>query len=574
MPSMTEHKSNLKALEPVEIRLAAAVRVRYEIARLREVEAALDSSAHEIAVSVVGSEFADVVLKVVGSPFEGGPDLFDQSAVEAFLAEHHELRLGTAALVAPPSSGVPSAGSAEASRQPAGVPQPDTSGPPSTEGEAPSAAAAVAARLSAYDVELPEDYCGVSFDMIKRPEANLIMGEAVLAVIDGSTLDASPYKADRGKVHWRRKLFEETFLRFEANPPRPKSAPEQEQAEAQEQAQEQVEERAEEREPVDAVADETSPTATDRVDLAPALEPAATSSGIPTQAPATDPASVPAAAAVQASEITSQAMPTPQHPEPTSSRGEAGNPSTSAPTVAAPEIRPSATVGQAAPAGDGRSGMPAFDQARPVPASGQIIEFPGAPNAHQDAVDADDILDPFESALPSRTAMADAGLEIHASDVGSDEADEADGDPAGGEDETPTYEGPEWEGPSEEAEADLNRTMDDRIHYDPREHGPAEAGAMRTGGLDPAAAAALAEAAAPPVVEEREASRLPVGGVPPRPPIPMPTVRPAPAAPPRPAVAPPGSPGTAAPPPRPALSGTGEGGRLAPRPVAVRPPGL
>jgi len=569
---MTEHKSNLKALEPVEIRLAAAVRVRHEIARLREVEAALDSSAHEIAVSVVGSEFADVVLKVVGSPFDGGPDLFDQSAVEAFLAEHHELRLGTAALVAPQSSGAPSAGSAEAARQPAGVPQPDASGPQSTEGEAPSAAAAVAARLSAYDVELPEDYCGVSFDMIKRPEANLIMGEAVLAVIDGSTLDASPYKADRGKVHWRRKLFEETFLRFEANPPRPKSAPEQEQAEVQDR--EQPQEEVEEREPADAVADETSPTATDRVDLAPALEPAAASSGNPTLAPVASPAPVPAAAAVQASEITSPATPTPQHPEPTSSRGEAENPSTPVPTVVAPEIRPSASVGQAAPAGDGRSGMPAFDQARPVPASGQIIEFPGAPNAHQDAVDADDILDPFESALPSRPAMADAGPQVHARDVGSDEADETAGDPAGGDDETPTYDGPEWEGPSEEAEADLDRTMDDRIHYDPREHDPAVAGAMRTGGLDPAAAAALAEAAAPPVVEEREASRLPVGGVPPRPPIPMPTVRPAPAVPPRPAVAPPGSAGTSAPPPRPALSGTGEGGRLAPRPVAVRPPGL
>lgn len=418
-------------------------------------------------------------------------------------------------------------------------------GPSRPKGEAPSAAAAVAARLSAYDVELPEDYCGVSFDMIKRPEANLIMGEAVLAVIDGSTLDASPYKADRGKVHWRRKLFEETFLRFEANPPRPKSAPEQEQAEVQDR--EQPQEEVEEREPADAVADETSPTATDRVDLAPALEPAAASSGNPTQAPVASPAPVLAAAAVQASEITSPATPTPQHPEPTSSRGEAENPSTPVPTVVAPEIRPSASVGQAAPAGDGRSGMPAFDQAQPVPASGQIIEFPGAPNAHQDAVDADDILDPFESALPSRPAMADAGPQVHARDVGSDEADETAGDPAGGDDETPTYDGPEWEGPSEEAEADLDRTMDDRIHYDPREHDPAVAGAMRTGGLDPAAAAALAEAAAPPVVEEREASRLPVGGVPPRPPIPMPTVRPAPAVPPRPAVAPPGSAGTSAP---------------------------
>lgn len=572
---MTEHKSNLKALEPVEIRLAAAVRVRHEIARLQAVETALDASAREIAVSVVGGEFADVVLKVVGKPFEDGPDLFDQSVVETFLAENHDLRLGATALVASPPSGAPAAGAAEPGRQPAAAAQPDASALQQADGEAPSAAAAVAARLSAYDVELPGDYCGVSFDMIKRPEANLIMGEAVLAVIDGSSLDASPYKADRGKVHWRRKLFEETFLRFEANPPRPRSDQEPEQARNPEQPA--------------VVAEETPPAADARPDVAPTPEPAAASSGIPV--PVAAAASLPTVAAIEvpaaepeaATEVTPAAASTIQHPTPPSVAVEAEASSGPAPTVAASALRPTGSPQSSAPAGDGRAGIAATDPFPQAPALGQIIEFPGAPNAAQDAVDADDHLDPFESTPSSRPAVAHADQAVQAVGTGSDQADEAEEaaetraageDEAGDDDATPTYDGPEWEGPSEE-EGDLDRSFDDRIHYDPRADRAGDAGAAaHSADLDHAAAAALAEAAAPTVPEVRDGPRLPVGGVPPRPPIPMPTARPAPAAPPRPSVTMPVSPGTSAPPPRPALSGTGEGGRLAPRPVAVRPPGL
>ncbi|MFC6049332.1 hypothetical protein ACFPYM_16020, partial [Methylobacterium hispanicum] len=79
----------------------------------------------------------------------------------------------------------------------------------------------LARRLSAYDVVMPDDFFGVTFDMLKRPEAEQIMAEATLAAVDGLTLDASPYKADRGKVHWRRRLFEEAFAHFQANPPLP-----------------------------------------------------------------------------------------------------------------------------------------------------------------------------------------------------------------------------------------------------------------------------------------------------------------------------------------------------------------
>lgn len=563
---MTEHKSNLKALEPVEIRLAAAVRVRHEIARLQAVETALDASAREIAVSVVGGEFADVVLKVVGKPFEDGPDLFDQSVVETFLAENHDLRLGATALVASPSSGAPAAGASEPGRQPAAAAPPDASAP-QAEGEAPSAAAAVAARLSAYDVELPEDYCGVSFDMIKRPEANLIMGEAVLAVIDGSSLDASPYKADRGKVHWRRKLFEETFLRFEANPPRPRSDQEPEQARDPEQPA--------------VVVEETPPAADARPDVEPTPEPAAASAGTP--APAAAPVSAPTAAAIEAPATAPEAAPAAaeaiRHPSSPSVPVEAEALSGPVPMIAASLPRLSGSPESSAPAGDGRAGMAGTDPFPQAPALGQIIEFPGAPGAAQDAVDADDHLDPFESMPSSRPAVAQSDPDVRAAGTGLDRADEAEetrdaGEDAAGDDATPTYDGPDWEGPSEE-EADLDRSFDDRIHYDPRADHAGEAGATaHPADLDHAAAAALAEAAAPTVPEERDGPRLPVGGVPPRPPIPMPTARPAPSAPPRPSVTMPVSPGPSAPPPRPALSGASEGGRLAPRPVAVRPPGL
>lgn len=573
---MTEHKSNLKALEPVEIRLAAAVRVRHEIARLREVEEALDISAREIALSVVGSpEVVDVVLKVVGSPFADGPDLYDQSAVESFLAENHELRLGGAAQSAPAQSapapvGAPAGGAAEAPRAAAGG-QPQDGGPGhQAEGEAPSAAAAVAARLSAYEVDLPEDYFGVTFDMIKRPEANLIMGEAVLAAIDGLSLDASPYKADRGKVHWRRKLFEETFQHFEANPPRPRAVQEPEPAS-----------------PSDgALPSDASSTAEGPVVHAPTVESEAEAAVIVPPVIQPETVAAPVAAAMQSVEreaapganspsLMQEAAPGAGSPalvqEPVQEEGEGS----SADLVdgEASEVRLSEDPVHGGPAGDGPAGMSTLDLSRSVPTSGKIIEFPGAPSAPQDAGDPDDLLDPFESSLPLRTLAPVVDPSSHGSHAEAEAEDEAD---ALGEqgDGTPTYDGPDWEGPAEDETAHLERTFDDRIHYDPRESTQTGVPVVRNDGLDPAAAAALAEAAAPSVPEERETPRLPVGGVPPRPPIPMPTSRPAPPAPPRPAVAPPGAQAAAVPPTRPALAGAAEGGRVAPRPVAVRPPGL
>ncbi|MGU3558578.1 hypothetical protein [Methylobacterium radiotolerans] len=545
---MTEHKSSLKALEPVEIRLAAAVRLRHEIARLRLVEETLDTSAREIAISVVGSEFAEIVLKVVGKPFAASPDLFDQSAIETFLAKHHELRLGTAALISPLPPGASAAGSTALTWQPAGAPQQAPSAPQQSQGKARSAA--VAARLSAYEVELPEDYCGVMFDMIKRPEANLIMGEAILTVIDGSSLDASPYKADRGKVHWRRKLFEKTFLRFEANPPRMKSA----------------------LEPEEAVRDEASPTAAAQVVQQPGPESAPELEPSPTTVPVAAAVPVPNAAEASGREWKHSLS---------STRAEAEVFFNPASTVVTSELRPSESVKHTAPAGDGRAGVAAFDPPRPAPTvSGKTIEISGAPNALQDADEADDLLYPFKFSLPSRSIVVDAGPKVHAAkhaakaeeeDVVSDEAA---ADPAGVDDETPTYDGPNCETPSENAEADLDRSFDDRIHHVPRGYGSADAGAMRADRLNPAVVAAVAEAAATPLAEWPEVPRLPAGGVLLRPPIPMLITRPSPAAPLRPAMAPPGSFGPVAPLSRPALSGTGNGGRLAPRPVSVRPPGM
>ncbi len=551
---MTEHKSNLKALEPVEIRLAAAVRVRHEIARLREVEEALDVSAREIALSVVGSsEVVDVVLKVVGSPFAEGPDLYDQSAVEAFLAENHELRLGAAARSTPAPVGAPAGGTSEAPRAAAGG-QPQDGGPVhQAEGEAPSAAAAVAARLSAYEVDLPEDYFGVTFDMIKRPEANLIMGEAVLAAIDGLSLDVSPYKADRGKVHWRRKLFEETFQHFEANPPRPKAVPEPETASQSD----------------GALPGEAAPTGGGPVVLAPTVETEAEAAVVAPPDARPETVAAPVAAAMQPveKEAVSGANSPALVQDPVREEAEASSADQVDGEASDVCLSEEAAIG--GPAGDGPAGMSTLEPSRSVPTSGKIIEFPGAPSAPQDAGDPDDLLDPFESSLPLRTLAPVVAPSSHGSDAeeeGGAQGEEGDG--------TPTYDGPDWEGPSEDETAHLERTFDDRIHYDPREFAQTGVPGVRTDGLDPAAAAALAEAAAPSVAEERELPRLPVGGVPPRPPIPMPTSRPAPPAPPRPAVAPPGTQAAAVPPTRPALAGAAEGGRVAPRPVAVRPPGL
>ncbi|MFC6051173.1 hypothetical protein ACFPYM_25360, partial [Methylobacterium hispanicum] len=91
--------SSLKALEPVELRLAASFRVRREIARLTEIDAALRSEAREMTADVIGGrpEVVEVMLDVIGKPFEQEPEAcaaaFGQGFVEGFLVEEHDLRL-------------------------------------------------------------------------------------------------------------------------------------------------------------------------------------------------------------------------------------------------------------------------------------------------------------------------------------------------------------------------------------------------------------------------------------------------------------------------------------------------
>ena len=576
---MKEHKSNLKALEPVEIRLAAAVRIRHEIARLSRVEQVLDGDAREIALSVVGKpEVVDVVLGVIGAAFADDTDAFDQAAVEAFLAEHHDLRIGATVAMSPPSPEVEARrpAGASAGAAPAGgavatpivpnapaapVGQPAESASAQHDAE-PSAAEAVAARLSAYEIVMPADYLGVSFDMVKRPEADLIMGEAILAVVDGLPLDASPYKGDRGKVHWRRKLFEETFAYFSAAPPRAKIL-----------ATGTVEGAAVGTTVVEAPDDAIPPVHAGTLQA-------------PVDAQLLAPADEPPADAVPS---TGQPEATPEH----AGGDEAHDPvdEGSAPVLEQdPGTPQAASDDEADPNGDahgpvegdrvegaGDDRLPddevRHDAAEPPlvepvlgnAGTGRVIDFPSptaapvAPVAPVAPAEPDlDHVDPFESSPPERrTASLGA--------VGPIDQ----GDPT----DTPTYDGPEWEAPGSEAEEDLERNFADRAGFD-RDDDDRYGAPATNPGLDHAAAAALAQAVDIPGAATIEAPRLPAGGVPPRPAMAMQSVRPVPAVPPRPAQATPGPAASGLPPARPALAGAGDGTRLAPRPVAVRPPGM
>lgn len=575
---MKEHKSNLKALEPVEIRLAAAVRIRHEIARLTQVEQALDADAREIALSVVGrEEVVDVVLGVIGAAFADDTEAFDQAAVESFLAEHHDLRIGASAAPAPSASqGAPpspagasagatplAAGGTPASIAPpapnAPVVQPAESASAQQHDAEPSAAEAVAARLSAYEVEMPSDYFGVSFDMLKRPEADLIMGEAILAVVDGLPLDASPYKGDRGKVHWRRKLFEETFAFFLAAPPRAK---------------------------ILASLSVDAPAVAESGDEAPNAGPPAIDAGVH-QVQATSEADLRAAAdravetvvpPVSQTEVTPAAAADQGDPEATRENPAPVSDGASEDEAASPHVDDDRDDGDRREDHDAGGDPPADDEVREDAAElplvepvrehagpAQVIDFPSQAAAPvppvAPAVDDHDIVDPFESSPPHRQT-ASLGTVAVVDPV--DHADRTD---------TPTYDGPDWEGPGGDGEDDLERNFADRVGFD-RDDDDRYAAPAANPGLDHAAAAALAEAVEVPTAETPEAARLPAGGVPPRPAIAMPSVRPVPAVPPRPALAAPGSVATGLPPARPALAGAGDGGRLAPRPVAVRPPGM
>jgi hypothetical protein len=578
---MKEHKSNLKALEPVEIRLAAAVRIRHEIARLTQVEQALDADAREIALSVVGrEEVVDVVLGVIGAAFADDTEAFDQAAVESFLAEHHDLRIGASAAPAlsAPQGALPSpAGASAGAAPPAAGGTPASIAPPAPNAPAapvvqpaestsaqqhdaePSAAEAVAARLSAYEVEMPSDYFGVSFDMLKRPEADLIMGEAILAVVDGLPLDASPYKGDRGKVHWRRKLFEETFAFFLAAPPRAK---------------------------IIATPSVDAPAVAESGDEAPNAGPPAIDAGVPqVQAPAE--VDFRAAADRIPDTIVSPAPQTEAAHEAAADEGdpeaarEAPAPVGDGATeheAASTQVEDDRDDGDRREDHDAGGDSPADDEVREDAAelplaepvrehagSGQVIDFPSqtaAPAAPVvPAVAEQDLVDPFESSPPHRQT---ASLGTAAAVDAIDHAGRAD---------TPTYDGPDWEGPGGEGEDDLERNFADRAGFD-RDDDDRYVAPAANPGLDHAAAAALAEAVEVPAAETPGAVRLPAGGVPPRPAIAMPSVRPVPAVPPRPALAAPGPVATGLPPARPALAGGGAGGRLAPRPVAVRPPGM
>lgn len=555
---MKEHKSNLKALEPVEIRLAAAVRIRYEIARLRAVEQSLTDDAREIAISVVGSpEIAEVVLTVVGGPFADDPESYDQTAVEAFLSESHELHLGGSAPASTPAQGetapapsvsAPASGGQPASGGPAANPPAESASGQQQEGE-PSAADAVAERLSAYEFDLPADYFGVSFDMVKRPEANLIMGEAVLAVVDGLSLDASPYKGDRGKVHWRRKLFEETFARFQASPPRAKAAVAPE---------------------PDVQSSEAAPVVDD-APLADGADPVVeVPARIAAEAPVEQPLLV-ADAVISQPAVVEPAIPTAPVEQAASARDQYVS-AADGETLDRTDADVDAAVAADVPLHDDVAVDEPLAASEPEPArelatSGQVIDFPSpaAPSIDPGL----DLLDPFESSPPQRSVASFGSEDL----LAPASADRSGHDHEGHHDGAPTYDGPEWEGPGDEAQADLDRSFEDRVGYDRGDDAMDDRSADGRD-LDQAAAAALADAVSAPSVEERDVTRLPVGGVPPRPAIAMPSARPVPSVPPRPAPAAPTPVASAMPPVRPALAGAGDGVRLAPRPVAVRPPGM
>ncbi|EHP90207.1 hypothetical protein MetexDRAFT_4900, partial [Methylorubrum extorquens DSM 13060] len=94
-----ETKSSLKALQPVELRLAASFRLRREIARLTGIDEALQAEARDMTAAVIGdrAEVVAVMLDVIGKPFEfddeAAADAFGAGALEAFLDGEHGLRL-------------------------------------------------------------------------------------------------------------------------------------------------------------------------------------------------------------------------------------------------------------------------------------------------------------------------------------------------------------------------------------------------------------------------------------------------------------------------------------------------
>ncbi|GJD89413.1 hypothetical protein BHAOGJBA_2940 [Methylobacterium hispanicum] len=565
--------SSLKALEPVELRLAASFRVRREIARLTEIDAALRSEAREMTADVIGGrpEVVEVMLDVIGKPFEQEPEAcaaaFGQGFVEGFLVEEHDLRLEGAPAPGSPSGAHAALGGAPPSGSPS-LPPPRAAGPAAVPGqqasppshetgripqddERPSLTEMLARRLSAYDVVMPDDFFGVTFDMLKRPEAEQIMAEATLAAVDGLTLDASPYKADRGKVHWRRRLFEEAFAHFQANPPLP------------------IEDAVV---GMDAAAIERSveppPAPEPARETAPAVGPVRAQEAIGSEiAPdevrdeAASPASASGADArddlipEQASSLEELSAPEfpAQDPEPVrdvvfeAQEAYAGREESSDPVS---QVAPENPVGEA-----------------PAAPIGRVIDFPlQVARAHEPQ--AEDVLDPF-GAGPSLSPVRASAPIPPASDAPYD------GPAADPHDETPPpYDEEDWGAPTDDA-ADLEREFSERIGYDRSDEEGSDAD-----GLDAAAAAALAvvvETPATPV-----AAGLPTGGIPPRPA--MPNLRPAPSMPPRPASAPPSMPSVgsvspspvaaSAPPMRPSLAGGEAGMRVAPRPVAVRPPGM
>ena len=548
-----ETKSSLKALQPVELRLAASFRLRREIARLTGIDEALQAEARDMTAAVIGdrAEVVAVMLDVIGKPFESddeaAADAFGAGALEAFLDGEHGLRLEsapepfradagevppaqTAAGAAPAGPAAPPAPPA----QPQGAPQPQETGGQPQDSERQSHVEIVANRLADYDVAMPDDFLGVMFDALKRPEAELIMAEAALAVVDGLTLEASPYKADRGKVHWRRKLFEEAFAHFQANPPR-------------------------------LVEDQAGDGLT-------ALPPAAVA-----------PPAIAAPTAPAVPEKDAEAL-LPPRTEPVGGPDGLDGPETreaaDAGTEASEEAGidlagdpgPDAEASDGGPEPDGAHGQHGGAAGEAQETTGRVIDFPVQAVRGQEP-DADDVLDPF-GAGPSLAAVR---TPTPAPTLFGGAFEPASEDPLG-ETPPPFDDEADWGGSDEEADR-LDREFAERTGYDRPNDGSNDRGEAR---LDPAAAAALADVVeTPPAIHLQP---LPSGGVPPRPA--MPSLRSAPAVPPRPASPTPigqmpaaaSSPvpvAAAAPPARPSLApGADSGVRVAPRPVAVRPPGM
>ena len=562
--------SSLKALEPVELRLAASFRVRREIARLMEIDDALRAEARDMTADVIGGrpEVVDVMLDVIGKPFEQDPEAcaaaFGAGIVEGFLVAEHELRLAGApapesavaahgrANETPPSGSQsaapsrPAAGPAAVSGPQASPLHPDTGRIPQDD-ERPSLTEMLARRLSAYDVVMPDDFFGVSFDMLKRPEAEQIMAEAALAAVDGLRLDASPYKADRGKVHWRRRLFEEAFAHFQANPPLPIADADGGEDAA---ASDRIVESPSAPMPVHQTAAVVEPLGLQ--------EPVVLREAVGPKIAAHDVRDGVASGAASLHDGDA-AYDVPSVPEfPSAEVPAQDRDRTSVVGVEAEDAHAGAHEGP-----DPASEAEPIDEVPEAP-TGRVIGFP-IQGARQHGPEDEDALDPF-GAGPSLSSVR-ASAPVPSALYGSLAEDP-------GEETPPPFDEEDWGGPSDDA-ADLDREFSERTGYD-----RGDEDGLDRGGLDPAAAAALAvvvETPAPP------AAGLPTGGIPPRPA--MPNLRPAPSMPPRPANAPPSMPsaGTvspspvaaSAPPMRPTLAGAGETGmRVAPRPVAVRPPGM